>query len=160
MRHKTFVITLLIVVVLLLAGGIFLSRFSLSAIEEPGHFETELATKGKRFLVGRSARGLLPAAPAYTKASAGTGRMIYMGDCAACHGNDGRTPSEIGRSMYPRALDLSSAEVQEGSDAELFWIIQNGIRLSGMPGFGKLHQSDEIWKLVHYVRSLRTPPAQ
>ncbi len=49
-------------------------------------------------------------------------------------------------------------EVQQWSDAELFWIIKNGIRLSGMPGFGKIHSDVEIWHLVQYIRSLRAPP--
>lgn len=56
--------------------------------------------------------------------------------------------------MYPRASDLGSAGVQQWSDAELFWIIQNGIRLTGMPGFGKSLSDDQIWPLVDYIRSL------
>jgi len=60
--------------------------------------------------------------------------------------------------MYPRTIDLSSPEIQQWSDAELFWIIKNGIRLSGMPGFGKTKSDEQIWHLVHYVRSLGTQP--
>ncbi len=52
------------------------------------------------------------------------------------------TPSDTGLAMYPRASDLGSADVQAWSDAELFWIIQNGIRLTGMPGFSKQHWTD------------------
>jgi hypothetical protein len=40
--------------------------------------------------------------------------------------------------MYPRAADLLSKGVQNYSDQELFWIINNGIRFTGMPGFGKV----------------------
>lgn len=57
--------------------------------------------------------------------------------------------------MHPRASDLGSAEVQVWSDAELFWTIQNGIRLTGMPGFGKSLLDDEIWPLVDYIRSVQ-----
>jgi len=63
----------------------------------------------------------------------------------------------LGRSFYPRVPDLSSAQVQAYSDAELFWIIKNGIHLSGMPGFGNIHSDEEIWDLVSYVRSLGAP---
>jgi len=56
--------------------------------------------------------------------------------------------------MYPRATDLTSKEVQSYSDQELFWIINNGIRFTGMPGFGKLEMPDHIWDLVNYVRTL------
>jgi mono/diheme cytochrome c family protein len=57
--------------------------------------------------------------------------------------------------MYPRASDLTSPEVQQYSDRELFWIVKNGIRLSGMPAFGKVESDDHIWNLVHYLRTLR-----
>jgi hypothetical protein len=57
--------------------------------------------------------------------------------------------------MHPRAADLSSEQVQNFSDQELFWIIQNGIRFTGMPAFGKVETANHIWDLVNYVRTLR-----
>lgn len=57
--------------------------------------------------------------------------------------------------MYPRAADLTSREVQQYSDRELFWIVKNGVRLSGMPAFGNVEPDEHIWNLVHYVRTLR-----
>lgn len=60
--------------------------------------------------------------------------------------------------MYPRAPDLGSPEVQKLSNPELFWVIRNGIRLSGMPGFGNVLSNDEIWQATYYVRSLRESP--
>jgi mono/diheme cytochrome c family protein len=56
--------------------------------------------------------------------------------------------------MYPRASDLTSERVQSYSDQELFWIINNGIRFTGMPAFGKMETPDHIWSLVNYVRTL------
>ena len=56
--------------------------------------------------------------------------------------------------MYPRAADLTSKQVQSYSDRELFWIINNGIRFTGMPGFGKLETPDHFWGLVNYVWTL------
>jgi mono/diheme cytochrome c family protein len=57
--------------------------------------------------------------------------------------------------MYPRASDLTSPDVRKYSDRDLFWIVKNGIRFSGMPAFGKLESDEHIWNLVHYVRTLR-----
>ena len=54
----------------------------------------------------------------------------------------------------PAASDLTSKRVQSYSDQELFWIIQNGIRFTGMPAFGKIETPDHIWDLVNYVRTL------
>ena len=56
--------------------------------------------------------------------------------------------------MYPRASDLRSQQVQSYSDQELFWVIQNGIRFTGMPAFGNVETPDHIWDLVIYVRTL------
>ncbi len=149
----------LVALLLILAGLTFVAyQFNLSALNEPGRAETYLATKAKRWLVGRSARGPLPPAPPSNSSSVALGEMDFMGVCATCHGMDGRKPTDIGRWMYPRTLDLGSPGVQQWSDAELFWIIRNGIRLSGMPGFAKTHSDERIWSLVHYVRSLRAPP--
>ena len=151
---------LLFLALLLLAAGatVALYHFSMSALNEPGRMETYLVTKAKFWIISRSARGPLPQAPPYDARSVAISQMAYGGECANCHGVDGRTPTDIGRWMYPRTLALDSAQVQQWSDAELFWIVKNGIRLSGMPGFGKIHKDEQIWHLVHYVRSLRTPP--
>ncbi len=157
MRHKGMLVVLLLLV-LVTAGFVAAAyQFNPTALNEPGRLETALATKAKRWVVGRRARGV-PPAPVYSTPSVTVGGMQFRGECASCHGIDGRTPTDIGRWMYPRTLDLGSPEVQQWSDAELFWIIKNGIRLSGMPGFGKVHSDEQIWHLAHYVRSLGTPP--
>ncbi len=67
---------------------------------------------------------------------------------------DGHRPTDAGRWMYPRAADLTSKEVQSYSNRELFWIIKNGIRLSGMPAFAKVESDKHIWDLVLYLRTL------
>lgn len=146
---------MLVLVVLLLAGLAWAaSQFNLSALEQPGKMETYLATKAKRWLVGRSARGIVPPPVQNPERGRFAGEMAFGGSCATCHGYDGRTPTAVGRSQYPPAPDLGLPGVQEWSDAELFWIIKHGIRLSGMPGFGRVHSDEEIWNLVRFVRGL------
>lgn len=56
--------------------------------------------------------------------------------------------------MYPRAANLISSQVQQYSDRELFWIVKNGIRLSGMPAFAKVETDEHIWNLIEYLRTL------
>ncbi len=60
--------------------------------------------------------------------------------------------------MYPRVPDLSAPEVQELSDAKIFWVIKNGIRLSGMPGFADINSDEQIWQMTYFVRSLGGQP--
>ncbi len=157
MRRGLLVI-LLLVALIGTAGWLFATHFSLSALNDPGPIETYLATKVKLWTVSRSARGPLPPAPPDTDASVNIGQIIYGGECASCHGTNGRMPTDMGRWMYPRAVDLGSRELQQWSDAELFWIIKHGIRLSGMPGLGRTRSDEQIWHLVHYVRRLGARP--
>jgi mono/diheme cytochrome c family protein len=144
------------VVVLAVALGVAASRFSLAALGEPGQTETLLATKAKHFLVARGSRHGVPNETSNTPGSVADGDKLYGAECAMCHGMNARTPTDAGRWMYPRAVDLTSSDVQGYSNPELFWIVKNGIRLSGMPAFGKVESDEHIWSLVHYLRSLKT----
>ena len=137
-----------------------LTQFPLGALQEPGRFETMLATKAKHFLVRRSSREGVPEPPANVPASIEEGDKLFGTECAACHGLDGHKLTDAGRWMYPRAAKLTSPEVQRYTDRELFWIIKNGIRLSGMPAFGKVESDEHIWNLVHYVRTLPLNPSR
>jgi mono/diheme cytochrome c family protein len=145
------VLIALAVAVVVIAG---LTRIRLDALQEPGHVETFLATLVKHLLVHRSSREGIPPAPTNLQASIEEGDKFYATDCSMCHGLDGRTPTDTGRWMYPRAADLTSPEVQQYSDRELFWIVKNGIRLSGMPAFAGVESDEHIWNLVHYLRTL------
>jgi mono/diheme cytochrome c family protein len=156
---KCALITLSVVSALVIAGALLaMSQFSLSAMPEPGHIETYLAASAKDIFVRRGGREVIPPAPSNVKASIEEGEKLFGTECAACHGLDGRKPTDAGRWMYPRAADLTSREVQQFSDRELFWIVKNGIRLSGMPAFGKVETDEHIWNLVQYVRTLHDSP--
>ena len=158
-RRGKLALTLGLLTVIVLAGLGMATSISLSALEEPGQAETYTATKMKRWLIGRAAREV-SASPRFDDAARAMGGMQFRADCAVCHGSDGRTPTEIGRAMSPRAPDLGTPEVQAWSDAELFRIIQHGIKFTGMPGFGRQHDDERIWQLVAYVRQVRNPPQE
>ena len=145
-------IALALAAVVMIVG---LTQIRLDALQEPGQVETFLATLVKHLLVRRSSREGIPPAPTNLQASIEEGDKLYAIDCSMCHGSDGHTPSDSGRWMYPRASDLTSPVVQRYSDRELFWIVKNGIRLSGMPAFGRVESDEHIWNLVHYVRTLQ-----
>jgi mono/diheme cytochrome c family protein len=142
-----------------LATLVVLSRVEISAMPDPGRTEAFLAAKVKRLLIRRSSRGIKPPIAANRQLSAVEAKQLFGVDCAVCHGEQGTTPTDFGRSMYPRAPSLSAPEVQQYSDAELFWIVKNGIHLSGMPAFGKVERDADIWDVVHYVRSLSSTRA-
>jgi mono/diheme cytochrome c family protein len=145
---------IIVAVVLLAAGVAFALRFHLSALPEPGSVESKAATRARHFLVARASRHGIPAEPSPSEQSIAEGDKLYGAECAMCHGLDGTHATDTGRWMYPRAPNLRSFEVQSYSNRELFWIVRNGIRLSGMPAFGKVESNDHIWSLVHYLRTL------
>ena len=82
------------------------------------------------------------------------GRQIYLQSCAICHGADGHGETYLGRNMYPPAMDMTSPHVQHWSDPELFWIIQNGVRLTGMPSWESSISATDTWKLARFIHSL------
>lgn len=82
------------------------------------------------------------------------GLAHYREMCVTCHGAPGVDASEIGEGLNPPAPDLTLGGVQSKTDGELFWIVQQGVRMTGMPAFGPTHKDPEIWKLVAFLRHL------
>ncbi len=77
----------------------------------------------------------------------------YREMCVICHGTPGGKPSPLAKGLNPEPPDLSEDEDQM-SDAELFWVIKNGIRMTGMPAWGPSHSDAELWDIVAFVKTL------
>src|SRR6202048_4793589 len=88
-------------------------------------------------------------------------REIFTDRCASCHGTDGSGETTVGRNLYPKPPDLRAPLTQNLTDGQIHYIIENGVRLTGMPAWGTPHeeQGDTSWKLVLFVRDLRQPTA-
>jgi mono/diheme cytochrome c family protein len=80
----------------------------------------------------------------------------FADHCASCHGNDGSGDTQYGRGLYPRPLDLRAPATQQLTDGELFYVIERGIRFTGMPAFstGDDEGTQATWQLVHFIRHL------
>ena len=112
------------------------------------------AAKHHIFVRGKEQKNPLPNNPA----TAADGREAFSHYCAACHGLDGQnTGVPFADRMSPPVPLLSSREVQAYTDGQLKWVIDYGIRPSGMPGSREVLSDDEIWSIVAYLRHL--PPA-
>ncbi len=141
---------------LLIAGAIGLIVWSgsvnVAATNPPGRFE-------KRFAAFALNRAIQKRAPVRTNPFSKpedirVGLAHYKENCADCHGAPGVEESEVGQGLNPPAPDLTLPAVQRMRDGELFWVISNGIRMTGMPAFSPTHKEDEIWKMVAFVRHL------
>jgi mono/diheme cytochrome c family protein len=128
---------------------------SFSARDEPTAFEAFIARRLRHLAVPRAARNAQnPIVPSDEVLA--EGRAHFADHCALCHGNDGRGDTQLGRNLYPKPPDMQAPETRSLSDGELFYIIENGVRLTGMPAWGGAgaHGAETSWELVHFIRHL------
>ena len=152
---KAFLMFVGLALVLATIGGLMFMSTGFSAQPEPGRIESFFAPRIRNLAISRQARNLRNPVERSPEVIA-NGREHYADHCATCHANDGSGDTPIGRNLYPRVPDLRLAPTQELSDGEIFYIIENGIRLTGMPAWGTGHESGEesSWMLVHFIRHL------
>jgi predicted CXXCH cytochrome family protein len=145
---------------LIIYGAMLASR-GFSTASEPSSIEKLVARKARNFAIPRKARHETnpwkPTADILQEA-----RNDFIARCALCHAPDGSGQTEVGRNLYPKVPDLRAPQTQDLTDGEIRYIIRNGVRLTGMPGWARPHdeQSDDSWKLVFFVRSLRQLTAE
>jgi mono/diheme cytochrome c family protein len=123
------------------------------ADKQPSQEETSLANAAKDVIIPLEAGKMKNPLPE-TDEVVSQGQEIFLGSCAQCHGADARGDTYVGRNMNPPAMDLSSPHVQHWSDAELFWIIRNGVRLTGMPSWKSSISANDTWKLARFIHNL------
>jgi mono/diheme cytochrome c family protein len=126
-----------------------------SAHEKPTRVEEWIAREARGMAIPRDAKQRTNPISNSEEVLADA-RAHWADHCAVCHANNGSGDSEMGKHMYPPAPDMRQAETQNLTDGELFYIIQNGIRLTGMPswGSGTSHDEQDSWKLVRFIRHL------
>ena len=130
-----------------------------SASATPSRTEEFLARNARRLATPANARALInPIQP--TEETLREARLHFADHCAICHGNDGVGKTMMGRGLYPKPPDLRQPGTQKLSDGELFWIVENGVRFTGMPSFASHGDTDDSWKLVLFIRHLPQLTAQ
>ena len=129
-------------------------RRGFSAHDDPSRIEAVMARAMRHWAVPSELRDMKNPVPRTPQVLA-DGRAHFADHCAGCHGNDGKGGG-MGKQMYPKAPDMTLATTQSLSDGELFSIIENGVRLTGMPGFGSgtAESAYGSWGLVHFIRHL------
>jgi mono/diheme cytochrome c family protein len=146
----------LVTVAVAVAAGVWYIRATgLSARVEPGAVEGRIARAVRRVAIPRDARERRNPVPRSDEVLA-LGRTHFADHCASCHANDGSGNTDMGRNLFPKAPDMRLAATQELTDGQLFWIIENGIRFTGMPGWstGTKGGEEASWHLVHLIRHL------
>lgn len=144
-----------VVLALLVALLVYLRVTGLRTGGEPGAIETSLARAARRLAIPSAIRTMANPIPKSAEAVA-DGMAHFADHCAVCHSNDGGGDTEMGRGLYPKAPDMRLAPTQQLSDGELFYVIEHGIRFTGMPGWrnGTKEGEESSWRLVHFIRQL------
>jgi hypothetical protein len=143
---------------LLAAGALVFTAHGLSARQEPSAAERWIARRARMAAFPGDAANRANLAPDTPEVLA-EARAHWADHCASCHANDGTGDSPMGRRTYPPAPDMRLPETQQLTDGELFYIIQNGVRLTAMPAWGgsgsaSAHDELDSWKLVRFIRHL------
>jgi len=154
--------TIITIVILVIVAGliIWLVRWmsgGFSAREQPSALETFLARTSLALSMPSKAKEEKNPFTASEDLLRGA-RNRYEDNCALCHANNGSGLTDVGKNLYPKPPDLRKPLVQNLTDGELYFIIHNGIRLTGMPAWGPARYDSESWKYVLFIRKLPNLP--
>ena len=153
MRTLATIVATLMVLVAIGAVYVWSGLYNVAASEPhaPG-VEWLFNTFRERSVIEHSA-GIMPP-PLKEPRRIQAGAPVYDAMCRTCHGAPGYDPSEIGRGLNPQPPKLWTEAVQRARDAELYWVVKHGIKMTGMPAFGLTHEEDKLWSIVAFVREL------
>jgi len=156
-----FLIGFLTAVVLVLLTLFCYVRFGFvdpRADAEPGSLETKLAMPALDASVDRRAPNMKnPIQP--TEENVLAGMKIYQADCAGCHGDISHPHSTFGDSFYPRVPQFVE-DAPDMPESQNFYIIQHGVRLSGMPGWKTSLKESELWQVTTFLNNIDKLPPQ
>jgi mono/diheme cytochrome c family protein len=137
------------------AGAVWFASQGISARPVPGPIETRLSRAARHYAIPAAARARTSPAPG-TADTLRAGLEHWADHCASCHGNDGAGQTSMGQGLYPKAPDMRLADTQALADGELFYIIEEGVKITGMPawGTGTPEGEEASWHLVQFIRYL------
>ena len=127
--------------------------FPIAASSPPDAID-ELAESAGARAIRRHARSVTTVPGETGPAAIARGLSHYRENCLPCHGAPGTSAAEFSAGLNPGPPPLEIDKVQSRPDNEIFWIVKNGIRMTGMPAFNINHKDDEIGDIVRFVRHL------
>jgi len=147
MRH--FILGFLTAVGLIVVGGtgyLALGLAPVATASAPLPFEELVSGIARRARVSREAPKSSPIPPTEDVYAAGT--RIYRNTCAVCHGLPGQQQTAIAKGEFPKPPELFQGKgVTDDPVGDTYWVVANGIRLTGMPGFTGSLSSDQMWQV-------------
>lgn len=149
------VFSTLLVIGLLLGGFVLYIRgHGFSAREQPTWMEKTMARNARKIATPSDAKNLTNPRQQQTAEMMAEAEEHFVGHCGSCHGIYGRGDTVIGKNLYPKVPDMTMADTQQMSDGEIYYVISNGVRLTGMPAWESEDKPEAIWDLVSLIRRL------
>jgi mono/diheme cytochrome c family protein len=84
--------------------------------------------------------------------------VLYVQNCAVCHGTAKGTPTAIARGFSVRAPQLGKHGVEDDPEGETYWKIAHGIRMTAMPSFGQTLDPRALWQLTYFMKHMDALP--
>lgn len=149
----TIVLLTLVAVAVVFTIGVYawLGGEGLSARKKPSDLEYSVANRMLSVSIpsaAKNAKNPLPSTPG----SIAEGRKHFVDQCAICHAENGSGETKISQGLSPPVPDLRADHIQKLTDGELFYIVKNGVRFTGMPAWDI--DDEHNWHLVVFMRAL------
>ena len=164
MKHRFLLglIAGIILTVLLIVGGAykyFAGGYApVATAAKPMPFEKTLAGMALQARIDKEMPKTVPIEA--TEANLMAGAALYQQHCAVCHGLPGAPKTAIAQGMFPRPPQLFQGKgVTDDEPGETYWKVANGIRLTGMPGFGSTLKDEQIWQVSLLLAKANELPA-
>jgi mono/diheme cytochrome c family protein len=153
---RGFVLGVIITLVVVFGGAwiyLRLGMFNVSAIPNPGTLERHMANMAMDASVEkRASKGPNPVP--LNDAVLIDAAKEYEEHCSMCHGSQNPKAMDFGNKLSPRAPNLLR-HADDDPDGEIYWIIENGIRMTGMSAWKDHFSSDEMWGIVHLLKNVK-----
>jgi mono/diheme cytochrome c family protein len=158
---KSFLLGIIFTAVIIFLGGFLFIRqgyISMEADQPPTALETKIAMSAVDASVDRHAPDRKnPIQP--SDENLVEGAKIYLNNCAGCHGLPSNQDSQFGHSFYPPVPQFFK-HAPDMPDNQNFYIMQHGIRWTGMPAWDKTLSESQIWTVAAFLSRLeKLPPA-
>jgi len=137
-------------------GGVIIwtGAYNVAATEPHSAMTVALFATARDRAIAARANGITAPSGWPESADLDKGFRSYHEMCVVCHAAPGLKDSVVRKGLNPEPPKLTENRVQNRTDAELFWIITHGIKMTGMPAFGPTHTEKEIWEVAAFLRCL------
>lgn len=153
MKPINWLLGLLVLVLVVVGAGVFIWSGAYNIAADNPHWPVTawlMETARDRSIADQASGVVVPVLDDESLIRGGAGNYDAM--CAGCHLQPGVERSEASAGLYPAPPNLTRRRTEDAARA--FWVIKHGIKMSGMPAWGRSMEDEHIWGMVAFLRQL------